>query len=237
MGSTFLDLTNKVLRKLNEVPLTSVNFASATGFHALVKDSVQYSIDAINQDQYRWPFNYVRREETLVPNQQEYNLPSDYKIVDWSTFFLQRDDTLSVRPQPVNLMNYNEWNNWLRSSDSLGSTSLPERVIRTRHDTFIISPIPDKAYVVEFDYWRVPTPLVNSTDTTTIPSQYDYVIISGAMKHAYDFRENFEMSGKEHSIYTKGLKQMRAVEINDYDYAYDTRSHQVTARRSSSWSK
>ena len=31
MATTYLDITNEVLRELNEVPLTSANFTNATG--------------------------------------------------------------------------------------------------------------------------------------------------------------------------------------------------------------
>jgi hypothetical protein len=34
MATTFLQLVNQVNRRLNEVELTSTNFASATGFYA-----------------------------------------------------------------------------------------------------------------------------------------------------------------------------------------------------------
>ena len=37
MATTYLDLTNEILRELNEVPLTSTNFASAVGFQQLSK--------------------------------------------------------------------------------------------------------------------------------------------------------------------------------------------------------
>ena len=37
MASTYLDLTNEVLRELNEIPLTSANFANAIGLQKFVK--------------------------------------------------------------------------------------------------------------------------------------------------------------------------------------------------------
>ena len=37
---TYLGLVNRVLEDFNEVPLTSMNFASAAGFQAYVKDYV-----------------------------------------------------------------------------------------------------------------------------------------------------------------------------------------------------
>lgn len=242
MGSTYLDLTNKVLRKLNEVELTSANFASAAGFHAVCKDAVNYAIQDINQAQFEWPFNYQEHTDTLVADQQEYTLPSDFKVVDWSTFFCEKDDALSVPPKTVRYMDYDDWHNRARAADALrpsGSVSIPENVWRSPNGSqYGISPIPDRAYTITFSYWQAPTDLAAHGDTTNIPSQYDKVIIDYAMGHAYDFRENFEMAGKSYTAYRQGLKQMRTILINDsYEYVFDTRSADVLPRRINRWSK
>ena len=50
MATTYLDLSNEVLRELNEVVLTSGNFASATGIQAFVKDAINKSIFDIAND-------------------------------------------------------------------------------------------------------------------------------------------------------------------------------------------
>ena len=56
MATTYLDITNEVLRELNEVPLTSANFTNATGIQKFVKDSINKSIfDIANQEPQR-PF-------------------------------------------------------------------------------------------------------------------------------------------------------------------------------------
>jgi hypothetical protein len=44
MATTYLDITNEVLRELNEIPLTSANFATALGLQKFVKDSVNKAI-------------------------------------------------------------------------------------------------------------------------------------------------------------------------------------------------
>ena len=44
MATTYIDLTNEVLRELNEIPLTAANFANAIGLQKFVKDTVNKSI-------------------------------------------------------------------------------------------------------------------------------------------------------------------------------------------------
>ena len=233
MGTTYLDLTNKVLRKLNEIELTSVTFASATGFQALCKDLVQEAIDDINQAEFQWPFNHGEVTETLVADQATYALPSDVKIVDWSSFFLEEDTSLSVNASTLPIVEYYEWHNKIRSGEdtNAGTIRIPQLVYRTQDEKYGLTPIPDRAYSVKYEYWKNPTPLDLYSDTTLIPSQFDRVIVSYAMIGAYDFRENFEMAGKERTRYQKALKHMKKLLINrNFEYAYDGRIGKISGR-------
>ena len=56
MATTYLDLTNEVLRELNEIPLTSANFANAVGLQQFVKDAINKSIFDIANEEPQLPF-------------------------------------------------------------------------------------------------------------------------------------------------------------------------------------
>ena len=56
MATTYLDITNEVLRELNEIPLTSANFANAVGLQQFVKDAVNKSIFDIANAEPQLPF-------------------------------------------------------------------------------------------------------------------------------------------------------------------------------------
>jgi hypothetical protein len=56
MATTYLDITNEVLRELNELPLTQANFASAVGLQQFVKDAVNKSIFDIANEEPQLPF-------------------------------------------------------------------------------------------------------------------------------------------------------------------------------------
>ena len=49
MAYTYLDITNEVLARMNEVALTSSNFAAARGFQVQCKNAVNDAINYINQ--------------------------------------------------------------------------------------------------------------------------------------------------------------------------------------------
>lgn len=230
MGSTFLSLTNKVVRKLNEVELTSVNFSTATGFHAVVKDSVNEAIRFINQEEFQWPFNHQAGSQIMTSGIQEYALPSDYKSIDWHTFFLQRDESLNIEGRPLLIKEYDEWVRRYRSNDehiianiSTGTTT-PELVFRTQKETFVVSPPPSEAYVIKFDYWNAADDLSAHDDTTNVPTRFDDVIKNGAMIGVYMFRENLESANKVEDRFLRGIKNMRTQLINSYQHMFDLRT-------------
>jgi hypothetical protein len=91
MAITYLDLTNRVLKALNEVVLTSSTFASATGFHADVKDAINVAIvDVYTEEQNEWPFAWAEVTLPTVIGTQKYTLDSTVTTVDWDSFRLQK---------------------------------------------------------------------------------------------------------------------------------------------------
>lgn len=236
MGSTFLSLTNKVLRKLNEVELTSINFSTATGFHAVAKDSVNESIRFINQEEFQWPFNHQVGSQTMTSGIQEYALPSDYKSIDWETFFLQRDSSFSIEGRHLPVKEYDEWIRRYRGNDEQiidnisAGTSTPAIVFRTQKETFVVSPPPSRAYVIKFDYWNAATDLSTDSDTTNIPTRFDDVIKNGAMIGVYMFRENLESANKAEDRFLRGVKNMRTQLINSYHHMFDLRTGNSMSR-------
>ena len=79
MAYDYLGLVNDINHRLNEVPLTSVTFANATGFYLQAKEAVNASMRYINQAEYQWPFNHVRQEDVLSENVSRYAFPLDCK--------------------------------------------------------------------------------------------------------------------------------------------------------------
>ena len=56
MATTYLQLTNELLRELNEVVLTSANFGSAIGIQAHAKDVINRAYNDIVMDEPQWSF-------------------------------------------------------------------------------------------------------------------------------------------------------------------------------------
>ncbi len=89
MATTFLTLTNELLRRLNEVTLTTDTFAGAKNVQAIAKDSINSSIREILQDGHEFPFLKTTQSQTLTEGTGTYDFPSDMSSVDWDTFYLK----------------------------------------------------------------------------------------------------------------------------------------------------
>ena len=65
---------------------------------------------------------------------------------------------------------------------------VPDKIIRSPNREFIVHPAPDKAYRLVFEYYSTGFDLELHTDAPSLPEQYRYVIIDGAMYYVYHFR-------------------------------------------------
>ena len=82
MATTFLTLTNELLRRLNEVTLTTDTFAAAKNVQAIAKDSINNSIREILQDGHEFPFLKTTQTQTLTAGTGTYDFASDMSSVD-----------------------------------------------------------------------------------------------------------------------------------------------------------
>lgn len=225
MAYNFLGLVNDVNRRLNEVELTSANFGNAIGFYSQAKESVNSSIRLINQQEFEWPFNHSEKEETLVAGTVRYSFPADTKTIDFDSFRIKQSDSLNNDTQKLRLISYEEYLNRFVDYEyetSTGVRELPRYVFRAPNQAWGVVPNPDKAYTVVFDYFKIPDELSAYDDVPTVPSQFRHIIVDGAMYYAYLFRGDLNSAQLSLQKFDTGLKNMRTIYINRYDYVRST---------------
>ena len=124
MSGTFLSLTNSVLARLNEVQLTSANFANARGIQVQAQNSVNEAIRYINQREFNYPFNHSTETKTLTAGVVRYSLPTSTKTVDYNTFRMVKDTDLANSGYGLSQLDYNEYINTLSDQeDEINSTT------------------------------------------------------------------------------------------------------------------
>ena len=226
MASTYLTLTNKLLRRMNEVEVSEADFANTRGVQTLAKDAVLDSIGQINQAEYEWPFNAAQHTQVLAVGQEEYSWPSFFKVVDWNTFQIQKNESLGVDHKRIEFIDRDiYYKKYKDEDDDAGTAGLgcPYYVAPSHGNGYILSPSPDKTYTIQFKYYLNNVGLSAFSDQTRIPDSYDNVIIDGALYYMYMFRDNPEAAGVTLQVFQQGIKNMQGIFINKYEEVYDTR--------------
>lgn len=225
MAYNYLGLVNDVNGRLNEVILTSGNFADAKGFYSQAKEAVNSAIQDINQQQFEWPFNYVEEEEALTAGITRYGFPTHAKTLDMDTFRIKSNTTLGTSTEKLKVLNYEEYLERYVDQEYSSDTSLrgvPRFVFRSPGLEFGVVPAPDQAYTIVYEYYRTTVPLINHDDVPTIPEIYRHIIVEGAMYYAYMFRSNEQAASIAKRKFEEGVKSMRTILINRYEYVRST---------------
>lgn len=226
MPTTYIDLCNKVIRRLNEVEIAASDFTSVRGVQALVKDAVKAAVAKINQAEFEWPFNAAEHTQTLVAGQTEYTWPDYFKVSDFNSFQIQKDENLNTGYKVLKPMDRDEWYKAHRDADyEAGSAGrgVPNYVFQGHGNGFGVTPSPDAAYRVRFRYYLNYSDLQNYNDVTRIPESFDTVIVDGALYHLYMFKDNIESAQAAFLAFEKGIKDLQTLYINSYDYIRDSR--------------
>lgn len=216
--ATYLDLTNELLRRLNEVVMDSTDFATARNIQALAKDAVNSSIREILHSAQEWPFALTTYTETLVSGTKEYSFQADMSSVDWDSFYLKILTSANNVPAKLRLITFDDYLSNYRANEDLsasGGYTAPSAVYQTQESKFGVTPIPDAAYEVEYKYWTFPSDLTAYTDTTIIPDRFKNVIVDGAMMYMMLFRSNEQSAVIHRDKFDQGIRMMRRLLLDD----------------------
>ena len=117
MATTYLVLSNRVLRELNEVEMTSSNFSSSRGIQTAVKDFVNKSIHDIYNEGAELPLLHTSTTQATFPGDGEYAFPTDMRRVDFESFFLKPNELITNGEFESNI------NSWTTGDGSPSYTS------------------------------------------------------------------------------------------------------------------
>jgi len=224
MAYTYLDITNEVLARMNEVALTSSNFSSARGFQVQCKNAVNDAINFINHREFNWPFNHTTGSETLVAGTSRYSIPTTAKIVDYETFRLVKDSTLGTNGGGLAVLDYKEYvdRHIGQEDDTTVQGGVPRYVVQTPDNNYLLYPYPNKAYTLKYEYYANTTPLSAAMDVPSIPELYRAVIADGATAYAYQYRGEVDQYQTNWVRFNDGITNMQSILSNRFDYVRST---------------
>ena len=238
MATTYLQLTNELLRESNEVVLTSSNFGDAVGIQSHIKDCVNRAYNDIVSAEPRWTFlatgesgatdpMYGNVYIETVAGTRWYELKAasssvttDYGAIDWNDFYAT---TISVSgasapyvSKNLQFVSLEEWKDHRRASENADDADAqtwgePNIVFRSPDGrNFGLSPIPKKVYRVWYFAWDLPTALSAHDDVIVFPDMYTSVLTARSRYYMHQFKDNPQASAFALDDFKKGLRQMRS---------------------------
>ena len=242
MATTYLQLSNELLRESNEVVLTSANFSSAVGIQQHVKDCVNRAYHDIVSSEPRWSFLatgesgatdpfYGNVYVETVAGTRWYELKAassavttDYGAINWDDFYLT---TIGVSGASAPYVSRNlpfkileDWKDFRREAENIDDADAqnwgePNTVFRSPDSrNFGLSPIPKKVYKIWFFAWDLPTALDAHGDAIVFPDMYVPVLTARARYYMWQFKDNLQASAFAAEDYKKGLRRMRSNLLN-----------------------
>ena len=100
---------------------------------------------------------------------------------------------------------------------------VPQFIVRTLDNNYLLYPFPDKQYTLTFDYFTFPSDLSAHYDTTTIPDRFAPVVVDGATAYVYQYRGELNQYQLNFERFNQGIKNMQSLVINKYDYIRSTK--------------
>ena len=242
MATTFLQLTNELLRESNEVPLTSSTFSGAVGIQQHVKDCANRAYNDIVSAEPRWSFLATGESGSTDPlygnvyvetvaGTRWYELKAassavatDYSAINWDDFYLTTigvsGESAPYTSRNLRFVTLEDWKDFRREAENIDDADSqnwgePNVVIRSPDGrNFGLSPIPKKVYKVWFFAWDLPTALSAHGDTIVFPDMYTSVLLARARYYMHQFKDNPQASAFALDDYKKGLRQMRSNLMN-----------------------
>lgn len=227
--STYLELTNELLRRVQDTELTESNFASARSTQATAKDCIKASINEIMAYEKEWAFNFTSGSQILTIADNLYILPADCDSPDWESFRILKDDVINQNTVPLDLISKDFWYKQYRPMDEDSVPTgrmVPCYVFMSTEGgqtSFGVTPAPDKAYTVAFDYYVIETQLDLFSDSVRIPERFNYVIINGGLKHFNMYKDNTEQGAYWTKEFDNSMSRMRQYLAPRKDDLRDTR--------------
>lgn len=222
MALTYLDIVNTVLRDTNEVPLSPAQFINARGFHAFVKESVNRALmDIVNSStEWAWtaglPMNMnisAHTNETLTERRKViYEFPEGVMGIDWDSIVLT--DMRGKTTSNLCPISYEEWVHYgnadVLSNRDDANLARPVSIYKTKDNKgFGLSPVPDKAYRVQYISFKAPQLLNAATDTLPFPDRFYTVLVHRARYFAWMFRQNTSQAQMAEHDYQTGIRDMK----------------------------
>ena len=99
---------------------------------------------------------------------------------------------------------------------------VPQFIVRTPDNNYLLYPLPDKQYSLVFDYYTFPNDLAAHGDITSIPDRFSPIIVDGATAFVYQYRGELDQYNTNFVRFEQGIKNVQSLLVNKYEYVRST---------------
>jgi hypothetical protein len=194
--TSYLDLTNKILRRITQSTISDVT--AATGQALIVTNMINDAQTEIANET-RWYSLYATDTFATVASTSEYAVPTDLgfaiDIVDETNNRILFEDTI-------------------RSFDTVDPNndhSGNPQFFTLQGDNWRLYPIPTGAFTMRERYWKTPATLSANADTSDLPVEVETALFRLALSEIQDYLKAFEQADRQRLKYDQALKQAMSV--------------------------
>lgn len=213
--SSYLELCNKFRQQSGITGSDLASVISQTGMNLKI---VNWIKDADNEIQNLWEdWKFLDKEVTIntVSGTDEYSL-SALSITDLNYWEPQH---FYIKPGTANYSKIEpfDYDEWLSSRFRLGvkSSNQPDRVVIKPDDSLVFIDKPDDAYEIWGKYWARPTLMSANASTSSIPIQFENIIMYKAQMFYALYYEDEYMYARAEKLYMDELVKLEANQLPD----------------------
>lgn len=172
--STFLELCKAARRACDISGTGPVSVIGQTGELENLVEWVALSDQETQSRWFDWDFLHVPTWTTnTIIGVATVIAPDNIGTWDEESFYLNYTAATNVN---LSVVDYREWRKTSRQGVKVNST--PSWVVIKPDLSLVLEPPPVAVYSLSADYWRRPVKMVNNTDTSLIPEEYERIIVS-----------------------------------------------------------
>lgn len=203
--TTFLELCRTVADECGVPRASLTEVSAATG---LLGQIVRWTAQGDQETQARWmdwDFLHASFSVNTVQDTAAVSAPADIGLWDVDSFYL---DYSTATHKKLTVLEYTYWRKNMRQG--VKTSKKPSYVVIKPDQSLILEAPPDAAYALTADYWKRPAKMTTNTSTSSIPEEYERIIVARAKMYYAEFEAAPELMGTSQVEYDDLLDKLEA---------------------------
>lgn len=202
---TFLELCQEVIDDAG----LSGSISTVTdqrGDYGRVVSFVRNACLMIESKWINWRFLWGRHTFAISKDTAIYPAPESIRLRQW------RPKTAFLDGQPLNVQYYDEYIRWMDPTFDT-TRGFPSHAVILPNNDLQLVPVPITDGLLQIDYFRRATRLVNSDDRPAIPEQFHRIIVADALRRYANYDEAAELKTEAMEEYGLLILQLEADQL------------------------